>query len=180
MQNRAGIETNPITYLKRQFWKFSLPLFSDNTYFIFLVLSSKNFFHNLGEMMVYNIVSLLTVRMQNVDYKNNRNLRAAIKDLFLIDKHRMLYRGLVPMQFGFSNLKASSNFIEVYLKNNDTLASRLLWPLIFLGGTLLAHPLFLIGMRVQCSPFSPNPKRYSNMWSCINHILSTKGKMGFY
>lgn len=123
MQNRAGIETNPFSYLKRQFWKYSLPLFNDNTYLIFMVLISKNFFYHLGEMMVANVVSLLTVRMQNVDYKNNRNLRAAVKDLFVIDKHRMLYRGLVPLNIGFINLKTCSNFMEQFKQENTSLAS---------------------------------------------------------
>jgi hypothetical protein len=54
--------------------------------------------------MVSNALNIVAVRMQNVDYPNNRSFRGAIKDLFVIDKHRMFYKGLVPISIACSNL----------------------------------------------------------------------------
>ena len=54
------------------------------------------------------------------------------------------------------------------------------WPMIFIGGTLIVHPFYLLGMRVQCSPFSPSPRQNSNTVNCFNYVLKTQGLSGFY
>ena len=76
------------------------------------LLVSKMFFKNLGEAMILNAINIVTVRMQNVDYTNNRNLFRAVKDLFIIDKHRMLYRGLFPIALGYTYLKFACQFMK--------------------------------------------------------------------
>ena len=47
-------------------------------------------------MMAINVLNIVTIRMQNIDYEHNKSLRRAIKELILIDKHRAIYKGLFP------------------------------------------------------------------------------------
>ena len=48
-------------------------------------------------LMIGNIANILTVRLQNVDYRLQKGVFGAIKDLFLVDRHRMVYKGLFPI-----------------------------------------------------------------------------------
>ena len=57
------------------------------------------------------------------------------------------------------------------------------WPFIYALGTLLVHPFFLVGMRVQCAHFARTASlqiAYKNSASAIRHIGSTYGLRGFY
>ena len=49
-----------------------------------------------------NISNILLARMRNVEYKHNKSLKSSLKDLAVKDKHRMMYRGLVPLTIGYS------------------------------------------------------------------------------
>ena len=48
-------------------------------------------------------------RMRNIEYRKNKNFKAAIKDLFIKDGFKMFYKGLVPLTIGYSLL---SNIIQ--------------------------------------------------------------------
>ena len=102
-------------------------------------------------LMLSNAINILAVRMQNVDYPNNRSFRGAVKDLFVIDKHRMFYKGLVPITIACTNLYCVTDVMHV-CRNPNPLSwygiSNYVWPFIYLGGTMLVHPFMLIGMRV--------------------------------
>ena len=42
----------------------------------------------------------------------------ALKDLIVVDKHRMFYKGLFPIMIAFTNLSCIPNVIE-YVKSFD-------------------------------------------------------------
>ena len=137
-------------------------------------------------LMLSNAINILAVRMQNVDYPNNRSFRGAVKDLFVIDKHRMFYKGLVPITIACTNLYCVTDVMHMF-RNPNPLSwcgiSNYVWPFIYLGGTMLVHPFMLIGMRVQCGHFAKTEKlrfMYANMFSCAHHIRSSQGIRGFY
>ena len=54
--------------------------------------------------MALNVFNIVVIRMQNVSYINNRSLFGAMKDLIMIDKHRMFYKGLLPQAIASSYL----------------------------------------------------------------------------
>ena len=93
-----------------------------------------------------NVFNLVIVRMQNVDYKHNRNPFRAVKDLVVIDKHRAFYRGMFPFLMGSSFLHFYSSAMDV--GRGDNIISHLAWPFIFLTGAVCAHPWFLLSFRV--------------------------------
>ena len=76
----------------------------ENMTMLFGLLVMKSFFSNLGSSMVLNAINIIIVRMQNVDYRHNKSLYKAVRDLFYVDKHRMFYRGLVPISVAYMNL----------------------------------------------------------------------------
>jgi hypothetical protein len=125
--------------------------------------------------MLSNALNIVAVRMQNVDYPNNRNFRGAIKDLFVIDKHRMFYKGLVPITIACTNLYCVNDMMHMF-RNPEYLNTHYIWPFLYVAGTLLVHPFMLLGMRVQCGHFAKTEKlrfMYSNMFSCAHHIRVT-------
>ena len=50
----------------------------------------------LSFTMILNAWNVLIVRMQNIDYEHHKSLRRAVFDLVRNDKHRALYKGMVP------------------------------------------------------------------------------------
>ena len=139
----------------------------------------KQFMTSLGQMMVLNASNIVVIRMQNVDYKHNRSLTKAVKDLFVVDKHRMFYKGLLPFSIAFANLHSVQSVMNVF-RSDDNILTHYLWPFMFVLGCGIVHPFFLLGMRVQCSHFSTAPLANSNTISCSQHIMRTQGRMGFY
>ena len=103
--------------------------------------------------------------MQNVDYRNNRKLSGAIKDLIVIDKHRMLYRGLFPFCFGCNILGSFTSSMD-HGKKGDLL-SHMIWPFQFLVGCIFAHPWMLVSLRVQCNPVTGNNKHYRDCFTAL-------------
>jgi hypothetical protein len=79
-------------------------------YYYFFKSIFKSFFYSLSGLMISNALNILTVRMQNVDYPNNRSLFRAVKDLVLIDKHRMFYKGLFPISVACTNLYTMADY----------------------------------------------------------------------
>ena len=118
-----------------------------------------------------NIGNLITVRMQNVDYRLQKGVFGAVKDLFLVDKHRMLYKGLFPIMVACQNLAFFPMIME-QIYQYDFSFSRQIWPLAFGICTLFVHPWFLIGMRVQCSHLTlKTAKEHRNTFSTIHNIF---------
>jgi hypothetical protein len=76
----------------------------ENSTMIFWLIILKQMVVGLGQTMALNAANIVMVRMQNVDYRHNRSLLRAIADLFIVDKHRMFYRGLVPISIACANL----------------------------------------------------------------------------
>ena len=85
--------------------------------------------------------------MQNVDYPNRKSFLRAVKDLVVIDKHRMFYKGLVPITIACTNLYCITDIMHAF-KHPEYAFSHYLWPINFLAGTMLVHPFMLLGMRV--------------------------------
>lgn len=102
---------------------------------------------SIGGLMISNTLNIVAVRMQNVDYPNNRSFLRALKDLVVIDKHRMFYKGLVPITIACTNLYCVTDLMHSF-KHHEYAFTHYLWPINFLFGTLIVHPFMLIGMRV--------------------------------
>ena len=102
--------------------------------------------------------------------------------MIIKDRHRVLYRGLVPIAIAFTNLYCIPDLMD-WFKDSDVAWTNHLWPFIFVGGSMLVHPFMLIGMRVQCSTFAKTEKlKYltGNTMSCAHYINKTAGVRGFY
>jgi hypothetical protein len=93
----------------------------------------------ISSMMVHNAVNIVVNRMQNVDYPHRKSFLKTLKDLVVVDKHRMFYKGLLPVTIAVTNLHIINSFM---------IASGSLWPFVFGAGTLLVHPFMLLGLRV--------------------------------
>jgi hypothetical protein len=116
---------------------------------------AKSLSLSIGGLMLSNVMNIVAVRMQNVDYPNNRSFRKALKDLVVVDKHRMFYKGLLPITIACTNLYHIPdiiNWINDKLGNNPL--SNYIWPLGYFVGTLFVHPYMVLGMRVQCGHFA--------------------------
>ena len=103
--------------------------------------------------MLANTLNIVAVRMQNVDYPNNRSFLKAVKDLFVIDKHRMFYKGLLPITIACTNLYCITDVMHMF-KSADYPLTQYVWPMVYFAGTLIVHPFMLLGMRVQCGHFA--------------------------
>jgi hypothetical protein len=88
---------------KSYFWHFVMQNINSNVTLLYLYFA-KSMFSGLGSAMVLNAFNIAIVRMQNLDYKHNRSIYYTAKDLVMIDKHRMFYRGLVPITIAGGNL----------------------------------------------------------------------------
>ena len=105
------------------------------------------FSQTVATLMLCNVPNLITVRLQNVDYRIEKGLRGAIKDLFFVDKHRMFYKGLVPICIACTNVQIIPEFMHVF-RDEEKYETAYAWPFVYGVGTLLVHPFFLLGMRV--------------------------------
>ena len=117
---------NPKDEEKRQFYRDLFTL-------------SESVAKTLGAMMVSNTLNIVAVRMQNVDYPNRKSFTKALKDLVIVDKHRMFYKELLPVTIGCTNLNVVISFMY---------KAGVFWPVAFLAGTLIVHPFMLLGLRV--------------------------------
>ena len=114
--------------------------------------------------------------MQNIDYKHNRSIRKTFRELMTIDKHKALYRGLVPFTLGCTNLQLWSQYRLP--EHHDR---PLFWPLYFAMGVLTSHPLILASMRVQCAPVTTHRNReVPNAKKMLDLIMKKEGYRGVY
>jgi hypothetical protein len=123
-----------------------------------MLLASKKIATVIGQSMLLNMINIVLVRMQNIDYKNNRNVFKAVLDLYKIDGYRAFYIGLVPISIGYAKLHIVKGLIPSIGKD-DNLLSHAVWPFFYSFGLLTVHPWFVLGMRAQCSPMSMNPRQ---------------------
>ena len=102
---------------------------------------------SIGGLMISNTLNIVAVRMQNVDYPNRRSFLKALKDLVVVDKHRMFYKGLVPITIACTNLYCVTDLMHTF-KHYEYPLTQYIWPFNFFLGTLIVHPFMLLGMRV--------------------------------
>lgn len=69
---------------------------------------------SLSLVMVVNACNVLIVRMQNIDYEHHKSLRRAVVDILRNDKHRALYKGLLPQIFGFNMLNFFGGIMHMW------------------------------------------------------------------
>ena len=117
-----------------------------------------------------------------MDYYNRKNLIGAVKDLWRVDKFHMFYKGLFCSTIACANLIIANEICELlsFFPNDKV---RAVAPLVFVMGTLMAHPFFLLSMRVQCGHFANTLKlreAYRNMFNAVSYITRTKGMKGYY
>lgn len=148
-----------------------MPMIEDN-HLLFGLIIAKQIVNTVVSSMFMNAGNIVVVRMQNVEYKHNRSLFKAIKDLFLIDGHRMFYRGLIPISIGCANLSSVVATMNAF-RSSDNILTHYIWPVYFALGCTIVHPFYLIGMRVQCAPFSPAAKANGNMFDCFQYVMKT-------
>lgn len=120
---------------------------NDNTYEFGPYTMLKASSGLITQACIINVLNILAVRCQNIDYEHHRNLLKASFDLIKHDQVRMLYKGIYPSMLGMSILYVTVDFMHV-LREPSSLLSHFLWPLIFVAGTAVAHPLMLIAVRV--------------------------------
>ena len=80
-----------------------------------------------------------------MDYVHNKNIRKAVVDMVKTDKHRMFYRGFPSLFAGYFSLTFTNTMVYATRRDEET---KYMWPLIFVLGTMLAHPFMVVGMRV--------------------------------
>mmetsp|Transcript_34727 Transcript_34727/g.53311 ORF Transcript_34727/g.53311 Transcript_34727/m.53311 type:complete len:113 (+) Transcript_34727:791-1129(+) len=102
---------------------------------------------------ITNVLNILTVRLQNADYYHRKNFFGAVKDMIKVDRHRMFYKGLLPLLVASVNLNTGSE-IAALLSYFPIDTVKFSAPFVWLAGCLMAHPFFLVSMRVQCSHFA--------------------------
>jgi hypothetical protein len=125
-----------------------------------------------------NVLNLLSVRCQNIDYKHHKSLLLASIDTLKVDRHRIFYKGLYPSMLGMSILYVTVDFMNV-LRHPSSLASHFLWPLIFGVGTAIAHPCFVLSVRVMTSQHHRNNRSHLNTFTAALE-LSRQGISGYY
>lgn len=59
----------------------------------------KGYYWFMFTLAMWNPLNILIVRMQCLDYPH-RKFRKALWDMVTVDKHRMFYRGFVPVFMG--------------------------------------------------------------------------------
>lgn len=67
--------------------------------------------------------------------------------MIIKDRHRVFYRGLIPIAIAFTNLYCIPDLMD-WFKDSETPWTNHIWPLIFVGGSMIVHPFMLLGMRV--------------------------------
>ena len=72
---------------------------------------------------------------------------------FKLDMYKMFYKGLVPITTAFTLMAIAAESMS-YAMPFDTSLDHFVWPVVFLSGCFMAHPLMVIGMRVQCGHFA--------------------------
>ena len=140
-------------------------------------------------MLLLNALNVVTVRMQNVDYKHNRSLRKAVGDLLVNDRFRALYKGIVPQFLAFSSLSAGRELMQQTHRSKDSLVKYYSWPFIFLCSTLVAHPMMVISLQVLCarnhvnwngSKYVKSGKPHMTWLAIQSNIKRNYGLKGFY
>ena len=135
--------------------------------------------------MLMNAVNIALLRMQNVQYPNNRSFVKAVRDLFVIDKHTMLYKGLVPTLAAFAVVQRVKSHAEVLFDAPFKCAEEVVAALVMMQAAvcLLAHPFFMVAIRIQCTPFCGQVSKkppYSNSVQLVSHLFRTKGVFALY
>lgn len=100
-------------------------------------------------ILLWNPLNILVVRMQCVEFPHPK-LRHAVLDMLKHDSYRMFYKGLVPIFTGQVQLYF---FMTIANTVNNFYSESKYTPYVclglFLAGCAMAHPWYLIGMRVQ-------------------------------
>ena len=129
--------------------------------------------------MLVNAMNIVLLRTQNIEYRNNKSLLLAVKDVVVVDKHRMLYRGLVPTTFAFTHLISAKMQVRRMVADGDENQLAHLWLPVYLAMAALAHPWFVVSARVQFAPFCGN-KVNNNTVDCLINLIRKEGFRGLY
>lgn len=117
--------------------------------------------HRIGKywffisLLLWNPLNILIVRMQNIDYPL-RKFRHAFADMLKHEPIRMFYKGLVPIMMGQIYLHSAlslAEYAKIKMHQYKIKYADYTFPLFFLMGCLVAHPFYLLGMKVQNGPF---------------------------
>jgi len=87
---------------------------------------------------------MITVRMQCCDYKHKFRFLKTLKEVVQTERHKMFYKGLAPNLMGQCYLYCSV-IAGHFLKQQDY---GFLCPLVFLLTSAMAHPFFVLSMRL--------------------------------
>lgn len=92
--------------------------------------------------------------MQNVEYQKGRGFLSTVRDIKALDGSipRAAVKGLVPFYIARKILESTIVGING-IEGTDVISRNQIWPFVFLAGTLIAHPFYLIGLRTQAAPF---------------------------
>ena len=109
-------------------------------------------------------------------------MRHAALDMLKRDKQRMFYSGLLAIFTGQVQLWF---FVQIarFFESINSPVTPYLCLASFLGGCAMAHPWYLVGMRIQYNRFSPagvSRDAYQNTLKALLYIRETHGLKGFY
>ena len=119
--------------------------------------------------MLMNVWNILIVRMQNIDYENHKSVTRAAQDMLLVDRHRVLYKGLLAQSFGYTVLYGFQDVMHIW-RTPESISSHFVWPFMFVLGTLACHPIILVSLNVQTSMAHKTKGSHMNTLRCFLDI----------
>ncbi|CDW89502.1 UNKNOWN [Stylonychia lemnae] len=167
------------------FVPYSINFFFNNVEFQYKADEEVNHplanYYLISTIALWNPINIMIVRMQCLDYPI-RKFRGALWDMIKHDKHRMLYSGIAPIFAGQAYLYCAIIAAESMTSFGYKYAPEVSLGL-FLTSCLFAHPLFLIGMRVQYGRFHATQiqrEAYKNWFNALVYIKNQQGSRAFY
>ena len=93
---------------------------------------------SLSVICLANCANILLTRLRNIEYKNNRSVKMAIRDILVKDNWKALIKGNTCYTIGWS-------FITNTIQDEQDLET---WPVSLLICSAIAHPWLVVATRV--------------------------------
>ena len=143
----------------------------------------------VGGIFVQSAVMLTLTKMKHIDFKHNSSFQAALMHTARHDRFRMFYKGLVPLSIAKALIEQAADAVHESMEEleiaedmaeNRTLILSLTSVAFLSLFSLVAHPLYMIGLRVQCNTFGLNQTQNKNSLRALLHVKDVAGLRGLY
>ena len=101
---------------------------------------------SLAVICLANCANIMLSRLRNIEYRNNRSIRLAARDVIVKDNWKAFFKGNACYTIGWS-------FVSNTIQDEQDLT---IWPISLLICSALAHPWLVVATRVQCNIFGPD------------------------